>query len=45
MKYILPLLTLLGVLVACSAEEDEPIEKEAEEYFEGIATTFEGKEV
>ena len=43
MKYILPLLTLLGVLVACSAEEDEPIEKDAEEYFEGIATTFEGK--
>ena len=44
MKYVLPLLTLFGVLVACTGEvEEEPVEKETEEYFEGIATTFEGE--
>lgn len=45
MKYILPLLTLFGVLAACSGEvEDKPEIGANDEYFEGIATTFEGKE-
>ncbi|MDG1333508.1 MAG: hypothetical protein P8P74_14325 [Crocinitomicaceae bacterium] len=44
MNYFFPILLLFGVLTACTAEvEDKPEKEESEEYFEGIATTFEGK--